>query len=77
MDIGNNFYYRLIFFGNSYKTKAEYILANDLGGAMVWALDLDDFKGYYCTNAFPGTGAWTIMTELKRGLHGGGFNCYL
>ncbi|XP_072028016.1 chitinase-3-like protein 1 [Amphiura filiformis] len=55
---------------DSITLKAEYILANNLGGAMVWALDLDDFKGYYCTNAFPGTGAWSIMTELKRGLHG-------
>ena len=44
---------------------------------MVWALDLDDFKGYYCGNAFPGTGAWAIMAELKRGLHGGKFICHL
>ncbi|OWR42920.1 chitinase-related protein 1 precursor [Danaus plexippus plexippus] len=28
--------------------KAEYVRAMDLGGAMVWSLDLDDFTGRYC-----------------------------
>jgi len=24
--------------------KSEFVVRNDLGGAMIWALDLDDFK---------------------------------
>lgn len=28
--------------------KSEYVRAVGLGGAMAWALDLDDFTGRYC-----------------------------
>ncbi|KAM6217320.1 chitinase-3-like protein 1 [Rhynchocyon petersi] len=41
----------------SIKTKVEYLKSRQLVGAMVWALDLDDFRGSFCKNQrFPLTG---------------------
>lgn len=36
----------------SIKLKIEYALENNLGGAMVWSLDYDDFKGI-CGHKYP------------------------
>ena len=33
---------------NSIKLKARYLMDMDLGGAMFWSLDSDDFLGKYC-----------------------------
>ena len=30
----------------SFEMKANYILDHDLGGAMVWSIDTDDFQGF-------------------------------
>lgn len=35
------------------KHKSEYIQAMELGGAMVWALDLDDFKNICGCETYP------------------------
>ncbi|XP_014649631.1 PREDICTED: chitotriosidase-1 isoform X1 [Ceratotherium simum simum] len=32
----------------SFKTKVSYLKQKELGGAMVWALDTDDFAGSFC-----------------------------
>ncbi|XP_016067073.1 PREDICTED: chitinase-3-like protein 1 [Miniopterus natalensis] len=43
----------------SVKNKVQYLRNRQLGGAMVWALDLDDFRGTFCGRNlhFPLTGA--------------------
>lgn len=45
--------------------KAEFIRAMDLGGAMIWALDLDDFTGKYC-----GCGKYPLLTTINYVLRG-------
>ena len=43
--------------------KTEYVRSMGLGGAMIWALDLDDFKGT-C-----GTGeTYPLLKTINRGL---------
>ncbi|VDI35460.1 Hypothetical predicted protein [Mytilus galloprovincialis] len=44
----------------SIEIKVNYIIANDLGGAMVWAIDLDDFNGIY------GNGAYPLTSKMKN-----------
>ncbi|XP_060087395.1 acidic mammalian chitinase-like [Heteronotia binoei] len=45
----------------SYKYKVKYLKENNFGGAMVWAIDLDDFLGTFCNE-----GKYPLITELKR-----------
>uniref|UniRef100_A0A8D0DJZ1 GH18 domain-containing protein n=1 Tax=Salvator merianae TaxID=96440 RepID=A0A8D0DJZ1_SALMN len=45
----------------SYRHKAKYLKENNFGGAMVWAIDLDDFLGTECNQ-----GINPLITELKR-----------
>lgn len=33
--------------------QSEYIVKHDLGGAMVWTIDLDDFNNMCCKGAYP------------------------
>nr|AMT75074.1 chitinase Cht10 [Locusta migratoria] len=47
----------------SVATKIMYIKKNLLGGAMVWALDLDDFDGEYGQK-------WPLLSVVKNGLLG-------
>ncbi|XP_038675548.1 chitinase-3-like protein 1 [Scyliorhinus canicula] len=44
----------------SYKTKAEWVKKNRFGGAMLWALDLDDYNGTYCNE-----GLFPLANTLK------------
>ncbi|KAF3823198.1 hypothetical protein GH733_010634 [Mirounga leonina] len=48
----------------SVKTKVQYLKNKQLAGAMVWALDLDDFRGAFCSGAvrFP------LTTAIKEAL---------
>lgn len=43
--------------------KARYVKNRQLGGAMVWALDLDDFSGTFCSQ-----GKYPIVGALKKEL---------
>jgi len=48
----------------SVKNKVQYLRNKQLAGAMVWALDLDDFRGIFCRGAvrFP------LTTAIKEAL---------
>ncbi|XP_054836397.1 chitotriosidase-1-like [Eublepharis macularius] len=48
---------------DSIKNKVNYLKQNNLGGGMVWAMDLDDFS-----NAFCNQGAYPLLQTLKREL---------
>ncbi|KAL7648229.1 UNVERIFIED_CONTAM: hypothetical protein RMT77_000132 [Armadillidium vulgare] len=47
------------------QTKSEYIVSNSLGGAMIWALDLDDF-----TNRCGGSETYPLLKTVNRVLRG-------
>ncbi|XP_053103066.1 chitotriosidase-1-like isoform X2 [Hemicordylus capensis] len=47
----------------SMKIKVGYIKQNNLGGGMVWAIDLDDFSGSFCNQ-----GAFPLLQTLKKQL---------
>ncbi|XP_052055783.1 chitotriosidase-1 [Apodemus sylvaticus] len=47
----------------SFRTKATYLKQKGLGGAMVWVLDLDDFKGYFCNQ-----GQYPLIRALQQEL---------
>ncbi|NXN45133.1 CHIA chitinase, partial [Rhinoptilus africanus] len=47
----------------SFTIKVDWLKKNNFGGAMVWALDLDDFTGTFCKE-----GKYPLITTLKNGL---------
>ncbi|KAM6980678.1 chitinase, acidic.1 [Aplochiton taeniatus] len=44
----------------SYAAKAQWMNANNLGGASVWTLDMDDFQGAFCAE-----GAYPLVEHLR------------
>ncbi|XP_058158931.1 acidic mammalian chitinase-like [Dasypus novemcinctus] len=44
----------------SYEHKVAFLKANQFGGAMVWALDLDDFLGNFCSE-----GPYPLISKIK------------
>ncbi|KAM8867939.1 acidic mammalian chitinase-like [Synchiropus picturatus] len=51
---------------DSVNAKVHYLKRNQLGGATVWTLDMDDFSGKFC-----GQGTFPLISHLKRRLHDG------
>ena len=49
--------------------KTEYIIQNDLGGAMIWSIDTDDFHGF-CSN---GKKKFGIIATIAETLFGKAF----
>ncbi|XP_037664303.1 acidic mammalian chitinase-like [Choloepus didactylus] len=47
----------------SFTLKAEWLLRYGFGGAMLWAIDMDDFTGLFC-----GQGKYPLMNALKYAL---------
>ncbi|NXG60977.1 CHIA chitinase, partial [Hemiprocne comata] len=47
----------------SFNIKVDWLKKNNFGGAMVWALDMDDFTGTFCKE-----GKYPLITTLKKGL---------
>uniref|UniRef100_A0A8C6MQV4 Chitinase-like 4 n=1 Tax=Mus spicilegus TaxID=10103 RepID=A0A8C6MQV4_MUSSI len=48
----------------SFKLKAQWLKDNNLGGAVVWPLDMDDFSGSFCHQ-----GRFPLTSTLKRDLN--------
>ncbi|XP_008108138.3 chitinase-3-like protein 1 [Anolis carolinensis] len=49
----------------SFRYKTQFVKDNKFGGAIVWAVDLDDFRGTFCDS-----GPYPLMHELKKSLSG-------
>uniref|UniRef100_A0A8C3XIW0 Acidic mammalian chitinase n=1 Tax=Chelydra serpentina TaxID=8475 RepID=A0A8C3XIW0_CHESE len=47
----------------SFNIKAQWLMKNNFGGAMVWSLDLDDFTGTFCNQ-----GKFPLINTLKNAL---------
>ncbi|CAG9813174.1 unnamed protein product [Phaedon cochleariae] len=64
-------YYEWISFDNSQSLiyKAEYIRDNNFGGAMVWSLNSDDYKGI-CKDEQGGVSKFTLIRNIKKVLQG-------
>ena len=45
----------------SINAKVDYLNQMGLGGAMVWALDFDDFTGQFCNE-----GRYPLLTAINR-----------
>ncbi|XP_072336044.1 probable chitinase 10 isoform X3 [Scyliorhinus torazame] len=50
----------------SFTTKAQWVKDNNFGGAMLWALNLDDYSGSYCNQ-----GSYPLTKTLKAVLNTG------
>ncbi|XP_064646402.1 chitotriosidase-1-like [Lineus longissimus] len=50
---------------NSLTNKVNYMKSKGLGGGMIWALDLDDFKGDFC-----GAGPYPLLKAINKALYG-------
>lgn len=46
---------------NTIAMKTDYIKKNKLGGAMIWTLDFDDFKGEFC-----GQGKYPLLSAINE-----------
>ncbi|OWK52981.1 Acidic mammalian chitinase [Lonchura striata] len=47
----------------SFGLKVDWLKENNFGGAMVWALDMDDFTGGFCKE-----GKYPLISSLRKGL---------
>ncbi|XP_074791953.1 acidic mammalian chitinase-like [Natator depressus] len=47
----------------SFNIKAQWLMKNNFGGAMVWTIDLDDFTGTFCNQ-----GKFPLISTLKNTL---------
>ncbi|XP_073474009.1 acidic mammalian chitinase-like, partial [Aquarana catesbeiana] len=47
----------------SFQIKAEWLVKNNFAGAMVWAIDLDDFTGTFCNQ-----GKYPLISTLNQAL---------
>ncbi|XP_075469783.1 acidic mammalian chitinase-like [Ascaphus truei] len=54
----------------SYECKVKFLKEGGFGGAMVWAIDLDDFLGTFCNE-----GKYPLINHLKSLLEGSVTNC--
>ncbi|XP_034388824.1 chitinase, acidic.1 [Cyclopterus lumpus] len=47
----------------SYSSKVQWMTNNNLGGAHVWTLDMDDFGGYFCAD-----GTYPLINHLRMSM---------
>ncbi|KAM9759182.1 chitinase, acidic.1 [Menidia menidia] len=47
----------------SFSSKVQWLTANNLGGAHVWTLDMDDFSGSFCSE-----GAYPLINHLRMSM---------